>query len=374
MSELFSALLSKNLLDSKFIYVSRGYSAFIARKFYNDYPQYISGLIFVDGMNVNCFNSPKCDANYEKHDSQSQSYAFLQSVIPLGFTRASAHAGLSYPGPAGVCVRNLTDNYRNARSRLLSSLLNPQFWGNTLSEDSNMPKACYIASKTKGNNILIEVPVYSIVPGTSLYNRRRLDGGQNNNHNGNNNNQLKQNSCSESLTNMGGGKNKLGLPAITKDWNIPDSDHFSMICQNEYADLVSEAILDLVTFVRDNARYFESYFSLGKVTWSAANAYCTSLGGTLPMVKNDYLLNGFGNLHFDDVNDDIWLGGKGSDVNKNQFHWVDGSTVAFNNYQGNQQPNSPSSQDCLVASHVDKEWTSTQCFLHKYVVCEFNDY
>jgi pimeloyl-ACP methyl ester carboxylesterase len=355
--ELHLALAALNI-TSPVVMVGHGWAGFSMRRYYHAYPDDVHALVFVDGLSTQCYDKPKCDANSKKPDTEG--YAYWESVIPFGFARAAAYYNYSFPGPAGECVVTLPviwgQKGNKARERLLAALLSPSNWGAALLEDSDTPSTCALASQGPGNsaNNKIVVPVISIIADQGVYKDKKQ--------------------CGIDLKNAGGGKlKKKNRAATTYSVAIDGSNHFTLLCVEEYADQVTDEIIKVVELVRENAKTFTAITNAGKKTWAQSKTLCESVPGRrLAMIKTADQQFDVSDLGLNSANDDFWIGG--SDASSpGTFKWGDGSTLSstYTNFNQN-EPNNDG--DCLqVIRNGQNRWRDRPCSELKYPLCESDE-
>jgi len=358
--ELNIALHELNL-TAPIVLVGHGWAGFDIRHFYHLYPSQVAALVFVDTYSTQCFDKPKCDSSVKKVDDSG--YALLESLIPTGFIRALAYSGVSNPGPAGQCIPFLPivwgiKKLNPARERFLAALLVPAFWTNAGYEDQDLPTSCAFAAQAPGNSNenKISVPVLSIIADKGIFTDNKI--------------------CGRELTKGCGGKDKKNRNAFTKSIEIPESNHFTLLCNSTFGYQVANEIVGIVDYLRIYSKTYTSYKAVGKKTWSAAKSFCESISMRLATIQSEDNQNDIGDLDLNSANDDFWLGATDSS-SQGTYKWLDGTSVLslpYQNWVNSNEPSNGPNEDCLQLSKSNHKWSDVDCADLNYVICEKNDF
>ena len=359
--ELASALDAMNI-TTPIVLVGHGFAGFHLLRFNEVYPSRVAALVFVDSYSPQCFHKPHCHGNSHKDDSEG--YGYLETVIPLGFIRALAYAGLSFPGQVGQCYLQLPYSWGSnppilARDRFLATLLSPTFWAASLAEDTDMPTSCALAAQCHGNAEFnrINVPLVSILAERGFYESHLLK------------------KCGQEITKFGGssphGKSR---KAYTRGVEIDGADHFTILCDEDYASFVANEIIDVVRLVRQESKTYTMYTSAGKMTWANARDFCVSKGERLATILSQNSQSDVDDLRLNQADDNFWIGLTDQSV-QNQWNWITGESVNsyYKNWQNNNEPAS-GSKDCVEILKTNGKWRTNQCNVLRYPLCEKPDF
>ena len=108
------------------------------------------------------------------------------------------------------------------------------------------------------------------------------------------------------------------------------------------------------------------------MTWGSAKVWCEQMGPKSNLVQieteaeSDYLIGKFGDAY-------SWIGATDSEE-EGKFRWVDGSSVAFSNWNTGEPNNSNGNEDCvhIYGGHRNK-WNDKNCAHRLPFICEKED-
>ena len=131
---------------------------------------------------------------------------------------------------------------------------------------------------------------------------------------------------------------------------------------------------DAISFGRHHYKFFPE-----RLSWKDAAARCRAMGGHLPIVngdaENDFIFRlAFSNKKVQQ-SDGVWLGATDERV-EGRWVWVDGSTMTYSRWLGNQPNNKNLAEHFLLLWMKDNRWVDQPNESHQhsaYFVCEWDE-